>query len=83
MSVRFKDVKEVFPIFKAYIDKHGSEWGGLHVILSDRNISDRHVKACLKEAVDREDKETAELAEILLSLSKTQRGRIAKEVKSG
>lgn len=57
------------------------EWGSMHVVLSDLNVSDAHVKFCLDYAHKNNDHEGVELAGILLKMSKSQRLRISKLVK--
>lgn len=51
-------------------------WGSLHIVLDDGNIKDEHVRHCLDKALERNDLEGAQLAETLLTMSKTQRLKI-------
>jgi hypothetical protein len=69
-------VPEVIDKFKSYNAKHGA-WGNLHIVLEDQNLGDDSVKACIRFAEYSDDKEGKELAEFLLTLSQTQRLRIA------
>lgn len=63
--------------FRAY-HKLDCAWGSLHVVLSDGNISDDNVRHCIEWAKEKGDIEGMELAKILLTMSKTQRGKIQK-----
>ena len=74
-------IPEVIDRFIAY---HGlpenAAWGSLHIVLEDDNVDDSSVRYCIDYALERGDKEGAELAKILLRMSKTQRlklGRLA------
>jgi hypothetical protein len=74
-----KDCTIHFERFKAYHQKH-SAWGNLHVVLDDQNLEDDTVSFCKRTALDENDIEGAELADLLLQMTKTQRGRISKEL---
>lgn len=69
-------IPEVLPRFEAYYAMHPS-WGSLHIVLEDGNVEDGHVISCIKWAEERGDIEGKALAEILLTMSKTQRGKLA------
>jgi hypothetical protein len=71
-------VPEVMPRINAYMAVPGNEMGGsLHIVLCDGNVGDDSVGFCLKWAVERGDVEGAALAKILLTMSLTQRGKVA------
>ena len=69
-------IPEVIDRFRAYYDRVGWSWGSLHIVLSDGNIEDHFVKWCVTYAVDHGDVEGAELANVLLAMSRTQRLRL-------
>ena len=72
---------EVLPRFKAYVARPGNGAGGsLHIILADGNDRDGHVQFCLEWAQQHKDVEGAELAQILLVMSRTQRRKLASVV---
>lgn len=68
-------IPEVLDRFRAYHAKHPT-WGALHVILEDGNTSDAIVRDCAEHT--KGDWEGKQLAAILLQMSPTQRGRLAK-----
>lgn len=67
----------VFERFYAYYLRN-PEWGVMHVVLSDGNYGDDHVRGAISYAEFEGDHEGAALARILLAMSGTQSGRIAK-----
>lgn len=70
-------IPDVIDKFRAYYYKPGNAmWGSLHIVLSDGNVDDHDVLHCLAWAIDEGDTEGAELAKILLSMSRTQRLKI-------
>jgi hypothetical protein len=69
-------IPEVIDRFKAYHKKEAA-WGSLHIVLEDSNVSDSSVSFCIEYAIKNGDTEGAELGKILLSMSKTQRLRLA------
>lgn len=72
--------KELKARFNAYYSMpENGVWGSMHIVLDDRNLENHSVDFCIKLAKERGDKEGHELALILRRLSKTQRGKIAKE----
>lgn len=74
-------IPEVIDRFRAYArDRGRGAWGSLHVVLDDQNIADVFVLGCIRDAEACGDTEGAELARILLRMSKTQRSRIGKLV---
>lgn len=70
-------VPDVLERFRAY---HAREpaWGSLHVVLEDCNMEDAAVRRCAAYAEERGDEEGAALAAVLLTMSKTQRARLAR-----
>lgn len=54
------------------------DWGSLHIVLADDNIGTEHVEFCIRWATEHDDLEGAALARILLTMSKSQRGRIGR-----
>lgn len=69
---------ELLARFRAYNAIHLA-WGNLHIVLDDMNLADSHVEFCINRAACDGDTEGLDLAKILRSLTRTQRGRIAKE----
>lgn len=61
--------------FINYYQKHPA-WGSLHIVLSDGNIKDHSVQSCIELAEQNHDYEGAELAKLLLIMSKTQRKKL-------
>lgn len=70
---------EVYARFAAYYAEHPT-WGSLHVVMDDGNLETVHVRWTVGWAEEHGDTEGAALARLLLSYTKTQRGRIAKRV---
>jgi len=68
-------IPDVLDGFVDYLKQHAA-WGSLHAVLEDGNVSDRIVRYCLNRAEATGDKEAAELARVLLRMSKTQRLKI-------
>ena len=67
-------IPEVVARFAAYYERPGNAaWGSLHIILEDDNVRDADCEHCIKYATEKGDTEGAELAAILLSMSRTQR----------
>lgn len=67
-------IPDVRDRFAAYRSKPGNTvWGSLHVVLEDGNVKDDNVLFCIEWAEERGDTEGAELARVLLTMSKTQR----------
>lgn len=61
--------------YRAHCQPYGS-WHNLHVVLDDRNVAEHHVRFCRERALNEGDTEGAELADILLRMSKTQRAKL-------
>lgn len=68
---------ELIDRFRAYRAWHPA-WGSLHVVLDDGNWADGFVEYCVLHAEERGDAEGAELARLLLQMSRTQRVKIAR-----
>ena len=69
-------IPQVIDRFRAYHQQHGA-WGSLHIVLSDGNHEDSSVTFCAEFAREKGDIAGEDLARILLTMSRTQRGRIA------
>jgi hypothetical protein len=65
-------VPQVLARFAAYHASNGG-WGSLHIVLDDANVEDSCVTFCKKTAIAQGDSEGAELADLLMLMSKTQR----------
>ena len=72
-------IPDVLERFAAYYRRE-PVWGSLHVVLDDGNVEDRSVRFCLEYAEREGDVEGAELARLLLRLSRSQRLRLAERV---
>lgn len=70
---------EVQPLVDAYYAKPGNEAGGaLHIVLDDHNVDDDSIRYCVDRARERGDLDGVRLGEKLLSMSKTQRLKVAR-----
>lgn len=78
-KAKFTLTPEILQRFHAYNEKTGGEWGSLHIVLSGGNVEDHFVKGCITFAEERHDTEGKALAEILLQMSKSQRGRVSRK----
>jgi hypothetical protein len=67
-------IPEVLPQFAAYYDRVG--WNSLHIVLDDGNVLDSHVQFCIGWAEENKDSEGKRLAELLLTMSRTQRAKL-------
>lgn len=70
-------IPDVLPRFVAYYRDHPA-WGALHVVLDDGNVEDVFVRGCAEYAREQADVEGEALADILLRMSRTQRGKISR-----
>jgi hypothetical protein len=70
-------VPEVIARFRAY-HRENLAWGSLHVILDDFNTETKFVIGAAERAEASGDHEGAELARVLLRMSRTQREKIAR-----
>lgn len=71
-------VPDVLPRVQAYCRQHRGG-GVLHVVLEDMNLEDVFVRYAIDFAREEGDTEGAELAGLLLQMTRSQRGRIAKQ----
>lgn len=72
---------EVIRRFAAYHESpRGGSWGSLHIVLDEGNVRDGDVGQCIPWAEERGDLEAADLARLLLRMSKSQRWRVARKV---
>jgi hypothetical protein len=81
MNERKPTIPEVIERFETYYAKPGNgAWGSLHVVLDDGNTEDEIVRLTVESAEKAGDAEGAELARLLLRMSRTQRGKINKVI---
>jgi hypothetical protein len=71
-------VPDVVDLFRTY-HAANSSWGSLHIVLEDLNLKNNSVLYCINAAQEKGDREGEDLAWILLSMSKTQRKKIARK----
>lgn len=57
-----------------------SEWGNLGIVLSDRNVKDKHVEQCIQIAQKADDSLGVYLGNVLLGMSKSQRHKLANTI---
>ena len=70
-------IPEVLPLVQAYYAKPGNGAGGsLHIVLDDGNIETHFVEFCKEYALENNDQDGVELAELLLHMSYTQRRKL-------
>ena len=70
--------REIFDRFRAYHQLPGNAaWGSLHAVLEDGNWRNSSVAFCIEQATLTRDEEGKFLAEQLLTMSITQRIKIA------
>lgn len=68
------NIPGVLERFADYFSQPGNgAWGSLHSVLDDANVSDKNVASCFERAMELNDHEGAELAKVLLQMSRTQR----------
>lgn len=70
---------EIIERFAAYYSANPT-WGSLHIVLDDLNLETSHVAFCVDWAERYGDVEGKALAEILLSMTRTQRAKIGRRV---
>jgi len=75
-------IPDVLDDFAAYYRAHPA-WGSLHIVLDDGNVSDGNVAYCIEWAEECGDVEGARLGRVLLTMSRTQRRRIAHVIARG
>lgn len=74
-------VHDVAPLAKVYCAKPGNGAGGnLHLVLGNGNVNDNHVRFCLDQAKAAGDPDGVELATKLLSMTRTQRHKVAAHI---
>lgn len=72
-------VPDVSILVQIYYKKTGNEAGGsLHVVLDDHNLEDDFVRDAIEWAREQGDADGKALGEVLLRMSKTQRGVLAR-----
>lgn len=72
-------IPEVIDDFRAYHGKpENGSWGSLHIVMADENVSEGDVRFCLEQAERAGDDDGVRLARVLLSLSRSQRMRLAR-----
>lgn len=77
MSQNKPTLDKVLPLVREYYARPGNGAGGsLHIVLDDGNISDDHVRFCIKWAEERGDTSGVELGNLILRMSKTQRKKL-------
>lgn len=75
-------IPEILSLARKYYEKPGNAVGGsLHIVLEDGNTQDGDVMFCLEYAQKQGDMDGVELAELLLSMSKTQRKKLSAMLK--
>lgn len=78
---RIRLTPEIVARFAAYYLSPGNgAWGSLHVILDDDNVGQRSAEFCRDWARKDGDTEGAELAELLMQMTKSQQGRLHRKV---
>jgi len=76
-------IPEVLSLVLAYYAKHGNGAGGsLHLVLDDGNIETYSVEFCKQFALENNDQDGVELAELLLKMSYTQRRKLYRMTKA-
>lgn len=71
-------VDAVEPLVRAYYAFPGNAAGGnFHLVLDNKNVSDRDVTFCLNQAKIAGDAAGVELGELLIQMSRTQRLKLA------
>lgn len=70
-------IPDVLPLMREFARQPGNAVGGhLHLVLDDGNVLDDHVRYCLEQAREAGDDLAVEVAEVLLTMSKTQRSKL-------
>ena len=74
------------PVSQAIVDRFAayhskwSGWGNLQLVLGNLNVKDKDVEACKEQATVNQDKEGAELASLLMGMSKSQRIKMSRTI---
>lgn len=70
-------IEEMIPLIKDYYAKPLNGVGGsLHIVLDDGNLENGDVEFCREWAIEHNDEDGIKLADLLLQMSATQRGKI-------
>lgn len=70
-------VSDVLKLVREYYSKPGNGAGGsLHIVLDDGNLKDEDILFCREWAKKEKDEDGVVLADLILSLSKTQRRKL-------
>lgn len=72
-----QSISDLLPCFVDYL-RANPAWGSLHIVLEDGNHSNADVEFCISFAEQQGDEEGADLARLLLKMSKTQRGKLSR-----
>lgn len=81
MRLNRPTVPDVVLLAKSYCAKSGNSAGGnLHLVLANGNVNDVHVLFCLEQSKLADDQDGVELATKLLSMTKTQRYKVAANI---
>ena len=71
-------VPDVLPLVRDYYRQFGNALGGnLHLVFEDQNIRDVDLEFCKQMAERSGDESGAEIAALMLQMSKTQRRKLA------
>ena len=68
-------VPEFLAVARPYMAEHWNG-GAVHIVVADGNVSDAHTRWCVENAITEGDYYGAALALLLLSMSRSQRGRV-------
>ena len=75
-------IPDVVARFAAYYEHPGNDaWGSLHIVLSDGNTRACDAAFCSEWAAENFDTEGVELANMLVMMTASQRGRLSRKVK--
>ena len=74
-------IPEVVAAFADYQQRpENGAWGSLHIVLEDGNCKNEFVHSCAQYAKENGDVPGERLANILLQMSPSQRGRLSRKV---
>ena len=74
-------IPEVVAAFADYQQRpENGAWGSLHIVLEDGNCKDSSARFCAQYAKEKGDVPGERLANILLQMSPSQRGRLSRKV---
>jgi len=77
MAVKLTVPDVIQDVWDLYATKHGNVGGCLHIVLDDDNVEDSSVRFCIDYAKEKGCEVCLPLAEKLLTMSETQRGKLA------